>query len=100
MSNLQDCLKKQLPPGLYDKIPKGYQRLGDILILNLPTIYHTYEERIAQCYAMNLPTIRIIANKDAGAKGWKREPTIRKIIGTGSLETEYKENSCRFRLNP
>ena len=70
MSNLLDCLKRQLPPNLYEKIPKGYQRLGDILILNLPTIYHTYEERIAQCFANNLPTIRIIANKDAGVKGW------------------------------
>ena len=45
---LQEKLKDKIPPSLLQKLPAGFQRVGDIIILNLDESLHTYKNEIAK----------------------------------------------------
>lgn len=77
-------------------LPAGYQRIGDIIILNMKPGLD--EEKIAQAVHELQPTAKTIMIKETGITGEYREPHLRKIWGNGT-ETIHNEHDCKFKID-
>jgi tRNA wybutosine-synthesizing protein 2 len=99
----KDALKEKLAPGLpkgdLEALPSGYQRVGDILILNLQSEAEDYRLLIGETTLEVIPNVRTVCQKIGGISGAMRLPKIEVIAGEPSTVTVHKENGCLFRLD-
>ena len=96
---IQQELKKKLPATLLSKLPKKWEKLGDIIILTLSDSLHEYKNIIGKTYASILGGTSVLEDK-GGIQGEYRQPTVSHIYGSTETETEHKENDVRYLLDP
>jgi len=75
-------------------LPKGYQEIGDIIVLRLKPVHEPYEEEIAKA-VHELTGKRVAIWKKV--KGELRKPEIKVYFGDGV--TIKKEHGCAFKLD-
>lgn len=80
------------------KIPNGFQRVGDIIILNMENI-SLDKELIGKKILEMFPNIRSVCAKVGGIKGEFREPQIELIAGENNTITTHTENNCKYRFD-
>lgn len=95
---LKDRLKGKIPEKKLDYLPSGYQKIGDIIILNLREEVIPYKRRIAKLSLEKIPHTKTVCLKSGSVSGEKRRPEIEVIAGNGT-ETLHKENNCRYKLD-
>ncbi|MGM0770602.1 MAG: class I SAM-dependent methyltransferase [Halobacteriota archaeon] len=95
--SLKEHLKGIIPGDLLDRIPSGWQVLGDIVIVNIPEELQGYREDIARKLLDINPRCGCVL-RDFGIKGTFREPDREVIIGKNT-ETIQKEHGCSFKLD-
>lgn len=77
-------------------VPKGFQRTGDIIIMNLPIELENKFSLIGEGVLKVFPKVRTVCAKVGGIDGEFRRPQIRVIAGEDNLEVENFENGVWF----
>jgi tRNA wybutosine-synthesizing protein 2 len=79
-------------------LPRGFQRIGHIVILNLKPDVMDLAGDIAGIVLENYPYVRTVCLTQ-GVSGELREPSVMWLAGERGTETVHTENRCRFRLD-
>ncbi|MHA1410291.1 MAG: class I SAM-dependent methyltransferase, partial [Candidatus Odinarchaeia archaeon] len=96
---IKEELKEQIPSTLINKLPRGYQRIGDIIILTIKNELMKYKTLIAEKTMKLVPYCRTVCLKKGGIKGEFRKPNIEVIAGDSNTEVMHKENECIFKFD-
>ena len=95
-SQVQEKLKNVLSKEKLELIPKGFQRIGDIIVLNLPQSLHNHKKEIARAVLELFPTVRTICNKTGGISGVYRQPQIEYLTGDKNTRVTHTESGCTY----
>ena len=80
-------------------LPSSYQRLGDIIIVNLKEEVWKYENEIGRVILENIPKTRVVCRRTSFITGQFREPHIKVIAGEKNTETIHKEHGVIYKLD-
>lgn len=100
MTPLRDFLKdsvKDLTPGQARLLPSGYQRIGNIIILNLDPSLRSHFLVIGKAVMKRFRVASVCA-RVGPIKGELREPQVELIAGKTTVTT-HKENRILYRLD-
>jgi len=92
-------LSKELPDELIKKLPKKWEKIGDVVTLILPKELEKYKELIGEKYAEIL-NCKTVLNDIGGITGELRKPNVEIIFGSKETETTHKENGICYKLDP
>jgi tRNA wybutosine-synthesizing protein 2 len=90
----RELLSKKLKVPNPELLPRGYQEIGDIIVLRLKQIHEPYEKEIVKA-VHELTGKRVAVWKEV--KGELRKPEIKVYFGDGV--TVRKEYDCVFKLD-
>lgn len=94
---MRATLASELAPEALAQLPRGYFRVGDVLLLELPL--PGPEARIAEAYARALH-MRSVLGREGGIEGEYRTPRTRLLWGGPDTVTTHVEMGVRFRTDP
>lgn len=77
-------------------LPNGFQRVGDIIIMNLPLELENKFEIIGEAILGVFPKVKTVCSKVGEITGEFRCPQIKVIAGENNLEVENFENGVWF----
>jgi tRNA wybutosine-synthesizing protein 2 len=80
-----------------EAMPRGYQRLGRVLLLRLPPALTPYGAALADAWRKELGVETVLAHRGPIA-GELRRPAV-ELLGGGPTETEVVEHGSRWRLD-
>lgn len=98
MGRLREALLGKLTDEELSIVPRGFARIGDIAILNLPEWLLPKASTIAQAL-LELKGVRMVMLKESAVAGRHRVPKLRAIAGEGDTETVHREHGCAFKLD-
>ena len=78
------------------KIMKGYEQLGDIIILSIPKEYQELKDFIGKCFYDSFECQAVL--EKGSVSGEFRVPRYNKIIGDGFV-TIHKENGILYKID-
>jgi tRNA wybutosine-synthesizing protein 2 len=81
------------------RLPSGFQRIGDIIILNLVDELVKYEKEIGEAVLELNPSVRSVCRKTGIITGTFREPQISVIAGSEDTVTTHIESGCKYRFD-
>jgi tRNA (guanine37-N1)-methyltransferase len=97
--DLHEAVEDLLPSGVVDNLPRSYDIIGDIGIIELDNKLDLFSNVIA-CALMKLnPHLRLVMKKTEKTSGQYRIRGIEAIAGSGGTETIHHEFSSRFHLD-
>jgi tRNA wybutosine-synthesizing protein 2 len=96
---LREKLLNIIPEEKLGKLPSGFQRIGDVIILNLSDDLKPYTQEIGKQVLELFPTVQTICNKEGGITGEFREPQIEVIAGDTNTITTHIESGCMYRFD-
>lgn len=94
---LKEKLKLKLNKNL-DKLPTGFQRVGDIIIINLDSSLYNYKKEIGNAI-LEIFKVRSVCNKYGEIKGEFREPQIEIIAGSDDTLVNHLENGIKYKFD-
>jgi tRNA wybutosine-synthesizing protein 2 len=74
----------------------GYQKIGDIIILNLNLELLKYKNEIGRAILEIFPRVRSVCVRTGEIKGEFREPSLELVAGDKNTEICHFENNCYF----
>ncbi len=77
-------------------LPNGYQKIGDIIILNLNPELTEPEKKIIAQAVLDLFRVRSVCNKEGEISGQLRLPNLKVIAGDENTSVCHFENNCYF----
>ena len=92
---LKEKLKGKVDENLLEILPKGYQKIGDIIILNLNDGLNKVSNKIGDA-VLDVCNVRSVCNKLGGVIGELRKPQIKVIAGSEDTEVSHFENGVYF----
>ena len=95
---LQHKLQTLLSQEDLSLLPTGYQRVGDIIILNLPEQLVKNKKLIAE-KVLELTKVRAICNKTGAITGTFREPQIEFLAGDENTTTIHLESGINYKFD-
>jgi tRNA wybutosine-synthesizing protein 2 len=87
-----------IPGSKVQYLPRGFQRIGHIVILKLHPEVSSFARDIAELVLGEFPYARTVCLA-GDVSGELREPSVRYIAGEKGTETTHQENYCRFMLD-
>lgn len=97
---LREVAREVVPPSLLSRVPKGFEVIGDIAILNLPRELEEYRFKIAEALLNRLkPRVRIVVRRSSPARDPERVHSYEVLAGSGGFETLHKESGCIFKVD-
>ena len=97
--DLREAIGRALPSDIADQLPRSYDVVGDIGILELNDELQAFSKIIANGL-MNLnPHLRLVVREVEKTSGQYRTRGIEVIAGSGSTETVHFEFSSKFHLD-
>jgi len=96
---LQEKLSGKLSDIELKKLPAGFQRIGDIIILNLDKSLNYYKKEIGEVVLELFEDVRTVCNKFGGIRGEFREPQIEYIAGDENSETIHIESGIKYKFD-
>jgi tRNA (guanine37-N1)-methyltransferase len=97
--NLKEALDKELPKSMISKLPRSFDIIGDIAILELPHELDRFAQLIGKGVLSLNPHLRLVLRKASDISGIYRTRGFDAIAGTGSTETIHREFSNLLRLD-
>lgn len=91
-------LESELPEPVLDRLPTGWQMLGDVCVVRLDEALLGHGETIGQALAEALDA-RAVLHLD-GSQGELREPETRHLWGARDTRTIHREHGLVFHLDP
>ena len=103
LKKVKELLKEELKDRLSEEelslLPSSYQKIGDILIINLKDELVRYEKEIGRILLERIPHTRTVCRKEGPILGETRKPKIKVIAGDENTETVHKEHGILFKLD-
>ncbi len=96
-TNLIQLLDDVLSRDELEQLPQGWQIIGDVIIVSIPTTLQKRKKEIGNALLELHPRCKTSLMMK-GVKGRYREPNVEKIAGDGT-ETIHRENGCLFKLD-
>jgi tRNA (guanine37-N1)-methyltransferase len=97
---LRELAKEVVPSDLLRFIPRGFEVIGDIVILNLPKELDEYRFEIARVLLDHLrPRVRLVVRRASPARDPERVHAYEVLAGLGGLETLHRESDCVFKVD-
>lgn len=103
---LEEALVDELPEPIIELIPKSYDIIGNIAIIEFDrfdslNIDKTllYKKKVAKAIIQVNKIVEIVYEKTSEIKGQYRLRELRLISGKDEPETIHKENNCSFKLD-
>ncbi len=98
MGYLQDAFGGVLSEEEMEALPRGFERIGHVVLINLPERLLRKSDDIAS-ELLKIKGVETVALRVGPIGGRSRRPPIKVIAGNPSTETVHKENGCTFRLD-
>jgi tRNA (guanine37-N1)-methyltransferase len=96
---LEEALADRMPPSLLSKLPRSFDVVGDITILEPDSELATYETSIAEAIMQVHPNVRAVFAKSGEISGAERIRPLRHIAGENRTYTIHKEHGCSFKVD-
>ena len=97
--NLIEAVKSQIPFNLLEYLPRSYDIIGDIAIVDLAEPIQLFATTVGKAIQQINPHIRLVVRKLGIVSGIYRIRDLEILSGTGCTETEHREYSCRYVLD-
>ena len=97
--DLRQAIGRALPSDIANQLPRSYDIVGDIGILELDGELQAFSRIIANGLVNLNPHLRLIVRKTEKTSGQYRTRGIEVIAGSGSTETVHFEFSSKFHLD-
>ncbi|MHC1628840.1 MAG: class I SAM-dependent methyltransferase [Candidatus Nezhaarchaeales archaeon] len=89
-----------VPVELIKHVPKGFEVIGEIAIINLPRELEDYRFKLAEALLSHLkPRIRLVVRRTSPARDPDRVHNYEILAGNGGLETIHRESGCAFKVD-
>ncbi|MBS3802084.1 MAG: class I SAM-dependent methyltransferase family protein [Candidatus Thermoplasmatota archaeon] len=99
IQQIMDRLSSLLTDEQVDKLPRKWEKIGDVLILRFERNLSAIEKEIAAVYAEVL-NCKSVLKDTGGIIGQFRIPEISFVYGDKDTVTIHKENSVKYKLDP
>jgi tRNA (guanine37-N1)-methyltransferase len=97
--SLSTVLQDRIPDQLKSKLPRSFDVIGDIAILDIPEGSEPFSEAIARGVMEVDPHVRLVLKESSQVGGAFRTRRFEVQAGSGGTETVHQEYSCRYRLD-
>ena len=98
-SNLFDSVKDDIPPKLHEFIPKSYDVIGDIVIVDINEEIIIYKDEIGSALLSLFPSINTVYRKASAVSGELRVREVELLAGEKKCETIHSEHGIRIWVN-
>ena len=98
--NLSQVLENKLPPKVLANLPRSYDVIGNIAILEIPKDLFEYRKIIGESFKLLNPHYKTILAKDGPISDTFRVRDFIILNGGSSTVTEHNEYGSKFRLDP
>ncbi|MEM3430362.1 MAG: class I SAM-dependent methyltransferase family protein [Candidatus Bathyarchaeia archaeon] len=99
-TNLVEALKGKLPQNLIKIVPRSYNIIGDVAILDIPNELKTYAKTISEAFRILNPRVKVVLMKAGPVKDIFRVRQYVVLNGGYSTVTHHVEHGSIFRLDP
>jgi tRNA wybutosine-synthesizing protein 2 len=96
---IKNIISDIIPNNLIEKIPKKWEKIGDVLIIKLTNEFEGYKKEISKIYAEKLKC-KSVLNNIGGISGIYRLPKVELVYGSKNTETVHIENGIKYKLDP
>ncbi len=96
--SLRDLMEDKLPEEKLLLLPKGYEVVGDIAIINLPLSLHNEKYNIACALVNHRKDLKVVVLKKNKITGEKRTGEFEILLGNRTA-TLHRENGCIFQVD-
>ena len=96
---LAEALQNRLPPHLLANVPKAFDILGHIAIVEVPDELVPFDKTIGRAVLETCPNVRTVMAKSGFFSSDYRVRALRLIGGEDQSVTHYRENGCVFELD-
>jgi tRNA (guanine37-N1)-methyltransferase len=96
---LEEALADRISPSLLSSLPRSFDVVGDITVLQLDSDLADYEMSIAEAMMEVHPNVRAVFAKSGGVSGTERIRPLRYIAGENRTHTIHKEHGCLFKVD-
>jgi tRNA (guanine37-N1)-methyltransferase len=96
---LEESLGDRLPSDLLSKLPRSFDIVGDIAILELDFELAAFESGIAEAIMQVHPNVRAVFAKSGEVSGLERIRPLRYVAGENRTRTIHREQGCLFKVD-
>ncbi len=96
---LEDALSGNIPSILLSELPKSFDIVGDIAVLELNSHLAPFENTVARGIMEVHPNVRAVFAKAGSVSGSERLRPLRYLSGENRTETTHREFGCVFRVD-
>jgi len=96
---LDAYLRGKIPDELISGLPRSFDSIGDIAVIELPESMEQFSAVIGRGIIETNPHIRLALRRSSQVEGPFRTRKFEVMAGVGGTETFYREFSCRFHLD-
>ena len=97
--NLREAVEELLPSSVVGNLPRSYDIIGDIGIVELDNELEPFSNIIGNALIKLNPHLRLVMKKTEKTSGKYRTRGIEPIAGRGGTETIHREFSSKFHLD-
>jgi len=98
-TSIIDVLQKDLEPHELAALPKSYDIVGSIAIIEIPPELQKYEGKIGEALLKIYPNVKTVCSIASPVDGAFRIRKLKVIAGEHSFETIHREYGCAFKLD-
>lgn len=96
---LREVLQQHLPHILPNRLPGGFDRVGDIAVVSIVPELELIEQELGAVLLVLHRTLRVVAKRDGIYNGAYRTRPLRVIAGEQRLTTVHRENGITLHLD-
>ena len=97
--NLREAAQGKIPVDLIPRLPRSFDIVGDIAIIELPPLLQGYSTEVGKAVVRMNPHVRLVLSKSGEVTGRFRTRALNALTGTGSMETVHREFACSYHLD-
>ncbi|RLI05710.1 hypothetical protein DRO26_01460 [Candidatus Bathyarchaeota archaeon] len=97
--NLVKVLEEKIPKTLLKYVPRSFDIVGHVAILEIPEELKTYEHVVGQALLEVHKNVKTVLAKQTSVTGKFRLRSYKLIAGEEKTETIHREYGCRFLLD-
>jgi tRNA (guanine37-N1)-methyltransferase len=96
---LNQILQYKLPTELYDKVPKSFDTVGDIVIIDVPPCLRPYQKTIGEAILQTQKNVKTVLAKASDINGTFRVRDYNFIAGEHKTQTVHREFGCQYHVD-
>ncbi len=99
VGSLEKVLAQQLPSSIVPLVPKSFDVIGDIAIIELSPTTEPFEKNIAEALMKVHKNVKTVYSKAGPITDNQRLRPLHHVLGAVRTETIHKELGCRFKID-